>query len=82
MYTSDSSRQKEVCDLIRAMCCYMYEYTYPADATYQHKCFDDMYFEGRRNQQGELCLCIILLHVCDHLSYKNTEVFVSLLPSN
>ena len=81
-FTANISSQKEVCFLFRAMCCFMYEDTYPSDAMYQHKCFDDMYFEGKRDQEGEISVCIILLHVCDHLSYKNTELFVSLLPSN
>ena len=81
-FTADISSEKDVCVLFRAMCCYMYKDGYPADATYQHTRFDDMYFQGSRDQQGELCLCIVLLYICDHLSYKNTEVFVSLLPSN
>ena len=81
-FTANISSQKEVCCLFRAMCCFMYEDTYPSDAMYQHKCFDDMYFEGRRDQEGEISVCIILLHVCDHLSYKNTELFVSVFPSN
>ena len=72
MFTSDSSRQKDVCGLISAMCCFMYKDTYPADATYQHQYFDDKYFEGTRQQQGELCLCVILLYISEHSSYKNT----------
>ena len=53
MYTSDSSREKNVCDATRAMCCYMYKDTYPSEATYQHNYFDNLYFDSSNEQQGE-----------------------------
>ena len=56
MFTSDSSREKNVCDATRVMCCYMYKDTYPAEATYQHNYFDDLYFDrsSSNEQQGEI----------------------------
>ena len=54
MFTSDSSREKNVCDATRAMCCYMYKDTYPAEASYQHNYFDKLYFDRSNEQQGEV----------------------------